>query len=80
MFNDPILINYCLVVCQNLDHEFIEMARRYNLKDGTTLLMGLLHNDKLSLANVGDSCAFLLKSNGTINKMTVDQNADRVDE
>lgn len=42
--------------------------------------MGLIHDGKVSLANVGDSCAFLLKQSGEIRKITVDQNADREDE
>ena len=69
-------------MCHGLDRGFLRLARSYNpkLKDGSTLLMGLIHDGKVSLANVGDSCAFLLKQSGEIRKMTVDQNADRADE
>ena len=67
-------------MCREIDQEFLELAQRFNLKDGSTLLMGLLHDGKVSLANVGDSCAFLLKQNGEMRKITTDQNADREDE
>lgn len=67
-------------MCRAIDQEFLQQAQRFNLKAGSTLLMGFLHDGKLSLANVGDSCAFLLKQSGEMRKVTVDQNADRADE
>ena len=42
--------------------------------------MSLIHNGKVSLANVGDSCGFIMKDNGYMEKVTVDQNAERQDE
>ena len=55
----------------------MDIASKYNLKDGSTLLMSLIHNGKVSLANVGDSCGFIMKDNGYMAKVTVDQNAER---
>lgn len=42
--------------------------------------MSLIHNGKVSMANVGDSCGFIMKDNGYMAKVTVDQNAERQDE
>ena len=56
------------------------MAAKYNLKDGSTLLMSLLQNGRLSIGNVGDSCGYVMKTNGMMAKVTIDQNADRQDE
>lgn len=60
------------IVCSKLDEEFIKKAERFDLNDGTTLLLALLFQDRYSIANVGDSCAYLLKETGEITKLTVD--------
>ena len=59
-------------MCTGLDKDFLDIAGKYGLKDGTTLLMAFVSNDRVSIGNVGDSCAYLLKKNGSISKVTVD--------
>ena len=44
------------------------------------MLMSLIQNGTISLANLGDSCGFILKDNGTMRKVTVDQTPSRPDE
>ena len=63
---------FSFIVCQTLDREFLDVAGKYNLKDGSTLLMSLVQNGKLSISNVGDSCGFVMKTNGQMSKVTVD--------
>ena len=59
-------------MCQQLDKEFLQYACKYGLKDGTTLLMSLVQDGKVSIANVGDSCGFIMKNTGAMRKVTVD--------
>lgn len=63
---------FYFVVCTQLDTDFLDIAAKYCLKDGSTLLMSLVQNGKVSLCNVGDSCGFLMKTNGKMHKVTVD--------
>lgn len=67
-------------MCKSIDDEFLEIACRHGFKAGTTFLLSVLHNGRYSLANIGDSCAFLLKQSGVISKLTVDQTPERPDE
>lgn len=63
-----------------LDSDFLQAARQNNLKAGSTMLFTLVQNGSLSIANLGDSSAHLLKQNGTIMKLTDDQTPNRSDE
>ena len=67
-------------MCTNLDKDFLEIAGKYGLKDGTTLLVAVVSEARISIGNVGDSCAYLLKKNGAMTKVTVDQHPGREDE
>jgi serine/threonine protein phosphatase PrpC len=55
-------INFCIVFRQ-VDNEFLEIARHEALADGTTCLMALITNCKLTIANLGDSSAILIRNN-----------------
>ena len=79
--NLQVLIFICLnIVCQSLDDEFLELARKYNVNAGSTLLLSLIQNGRFTIANIGDSAAMLLKSNGKVLKLTDEQTPDRDDE
>jgi len=76
-----VLIFICLnIVCKSLDDEFLELARKYNVNAGSTLLLSLIQNGRFTIANIGDSAAMLLKSNGKVLKLTDEQTPDRDDE
>ena len=60
------------LVCARLDDEFLQKARRYNLRSGSTLLFSIINNGHLTIANLGDSCGYLMKKCGRMNKVTVD--------
>ena len=74
------LIFYFRIVCKELDDEFLKMAKTYDFKAGTTLLLSIIHNGRFTIANIGDSAAMLLKDNGTMLRLTDDQTPDRDDE
>jgi len=51
---------------RDLDNEFLEVARENKLTDGTTCLVALILQGKLFVSNIGDSSAFLVRKNKTI--------------
>ena len=51
------LIFYFRIVCKELDDEFLKMAKTYDFKAGTTLLLSIIHNGRFTIANIGDSAA-----------------------
>jgi len=67
-------------VCQELDNEFLNIAKQYNLKAGSTLLLSMVKNDKFTISNIGDSICLLLKQNGEMRKLTNEQTPNREDE
>lgn len=56
------------------------MAREFNIKAGSTLLLSMVHDDKFTIANIGDSVGLLLKQNGQMKRLTKDQTPNREDE
>ena len=56
------LINILIIVFQQVDNEFLNIARTEQLADGTTCLMALIINRKLTIANLGDSSAILIRN------------------
>ena len=74
------IANQMRQACANLDEEFLQKAKRYNLKSGSTLTFAIINNGQFSIANLGDSCAFLTKKAGLMSKVTVDQTPSREDE
>lgn len=45
-----------------MDNEFLTIARNSQYADGTTCLMSLIQNGKLTVANLGDSSAILIRN------------------
>jgi serine/threonine protein phosphatase PrpC len=50
-------------VFKQLEHDFLAIARDNNLNDGTTCLLALITDCKLTVANLGDSSAILIRNN-----------------
>ena len=50
------------------------------LPDGSTCTLGLILNGKLTVANVGDSVATLVKTDGTVSQLSIDHLASKPDE
>jgi len=69
----------CGIVFKELDGEFLKVAKSHGYTDGTTCCMGLIHNGKLTIANLGDSSALLIRNNQLI-ELSSEQNPSRVDE
>ena len=63
-----------------MDNEFLEVARRFKLKAGSTALFALMQNGGVTIANIGDSSAMLVKKDGASERLTVDQTPAREDE
>jgi protein phosphatase 1L len=42
--------------------------------------MSIVQNGKISIANLGDSCGFIISKKGIMRKITVDHTPNRVDE
>ena len=57
------MLIYIFLVFNQIDNEFLEIARHEALADGTTCLMALITNCKLTIANLGDSSAILIRNN-----------------
>eukprot|EP01103_Thecamoeba_quadrilineata_P004297 TRINITY_DN14008_c0_g1_i1.p1 TRINITY_DN14008_c0_g1~~TRINITY_DN14008_c0_g1_i1.p1 ORF type:complete len:304 (-),score=66.84 TRINITY_DN14008_c0_g1_i1:193-1104(-) len=53
------------------EDEFLELAKKDELNDGTTLVVGLISDDKLYVANVGDSEAFLCRGESALSLTTI---------
>jgi serine/threonine protein phosphatase PrpC len=52
-----------------MDAGFLKVAKSKNYSDGTTCLMALINNGVLTVANVGDSSALLVR-NGQMVELT----------
>ena len=55
-------------------------ARQNCLTDGSTCVLGLILNGKLTIASVGDSVATMVKRDGSWSQLTKDHLATRPDE
>ena len=69
-----------LIVCQQLDNEFLALAERYKIKAGSTLLLSMVKDTSYTISNIGDSVGLLLKQSGEMKKLTSDQTPNREDE
>lgn len=50
-----------LIVCGELDNEFLALAEQYKIKAGSTLLLSMVKDYKYTISNIGDSVGLLLK-------------------
>lgn len=73
------MINIQLIVLKETDEEFLELAREHNFSDGSTCVLGVVMNGKLTLASIGDSTALLVKNSNVI-ELTSEHNYSRLDE
>lgn len=64
---------------KQVDSQFLSVARTEQLADGTTCLMALIINCKLTIANLGDSSAMLIRNNQLL-ELTSEQVPTRIDE
>ena len=62
-----------------LDSDFLSIAKANEYPDGTTCLMALILNNKLTVANLGDSSAILIRNNQML-ELTSEQTPTRIDE
>jgi protein phosphatase 1L len=67
-------------VFKQVDAEFLSNARQDCSPDGSTCLMGLVLNGRLTVANLGDSIATLIHENGDLTKMNTIHEPTRPDE
>ena len=65
---------------KNLDEQFLQVARQECSPDGSTCLMGLILNGRLTIANMGDSIATLAKRDGSWEQLNVEHAPSRPDE
>lgn len=61
-----------IVVFNQVDNEFLQVARHEISTDGSTCLMGLVCNGRLTVANIGDSIATLVKKDGSWSQMNTE--------
>eukprot|EP00607_Mallomonas_marina_P003827 CAMPEP_0182431034 /NCGR_PEP_ID=MMETSP1167-20130531/45832_1 /TAXON_ID=2988 /ORGANISM="Mallomonas Sp, Strain CCMP3275" /LENGTH=272 /DNA_ID=CAMNT_0024616883 /DNA_START=265 /DNA_END=1083 /DNA_ORIENTATION=- len=62
------------------ENEFLEIARRFNLMDGSTAVVSLIHNRKVTVANAGDSRCIIVQRHGKVKAMSIDHKPCREDE
>ena len=65
---------------KQLDDEFLAVARQEVSTDGSTALMGLILNGRLTVANIGDSIATLVKKEGAWVQLNVEHTPMRPEE
>mmetsp|Transcript_18923 Transcript_18923/g.21721 ORF Transcript_18923/g.21721 Transcript_18923/m.21721 type:complete len:124 (-) Transcript_18923:890-1261(-) len=66
-------------IIKETDEEFLKIAKDHNYTDGSTCVLGVVMNGKLTLANIGDSTALLVKNSNVI-ELTSEHNYSRLDE
>ena len=60
--------------------EFIQIAGREGLRDGTTAIVALVQDDTLTVAHVGDSRGVLCRAHGKALALTVDHKPELAEE
>ena len=65
---------------RQVDQEFLYNARQDGSEDGATCLMGLVLNGRLTVANLGDSIATVVRNNGCWEQLNTIHEPDRHDE
>ena len=64
----------------SLDELICREARKFNYSCGSTCLLGMIMNGKLTIANIGDSIATLVKKDGSWMKLNEEHTPSRPDE
>ena len=81
MYDNGVLTCFALlIVFKQVDDEFLQIARQDCSPDGTTCLLGMLVNGKLTVANIGDSIATLVRHDGSWVQMNSEHTPNRQDE
>lgn len=62
------------------DEEYLQIANRKNVEDGTTAVVMLTQGDEMFVAHAGDSRAVLVHRNGKVSVLTSDHKPNRPDE
>ena len=62
-----------------MDSDFLALARASDFADGTTCLIALILHGRLTVANLGDSSALLVRNNQLL-ELTCEQVPTRIDE
>ena len=65
---------------KQLDEDFLACCRQDGSTDGSTCLLGLIFNGRLTIANIGDSVATLAHKDGSWEQLNVKHNPNRHDE
>lgn len=65
---------------ERVNAEFTALARRNDLNDGTTAVVAVVNNRKLSCANLGDSRGILVHRSGKTTAVSIDHCPNRADE
>ena len=68
------------VVFKQLDDEFLSIARQDCSPDGSTCLLGMVLNGRLTVANIGDSIATLTRRDGSWVQVNSEHTPCRQDE
>lgn len=63
-----------------VDDQFCMQARKFNYSCGSTCLIGLIMHGKLTIANLGDSVATLVRKDSSWTKLNEEHTPDRPDE
>ena len=65
---------------KQLDEQFLQIARQECSPDGSTCLLALVLNGRLTVANIGDSIATLARKDGTWDQLNDEHQPNRPDE
>lgn len=63
-----------------LDQQFCAQAAQFNYSSGSTCILGLIMAGKLTIANVGDSVATLVRKDSSWTKLNEEHTPNRPDE
>lgn len=62
------------------DADFVEYGKRRGVVDGTTAVVVSIHDNKIHVANAGDSRAILIQRGGKVKNLSFDHKPSREDE
>ena len=85
---NPTQIQHALTICffnlfvvfKQLDEDFLACCRQDGSTDGSTCLLGMIFNGRLTIANIGDSVATLARKDGSWEQLNAKHNPNRPDE